>query len=525
MSGITTVMEFPWEDGFEVGQGFDIHQGISLGAAGFSQKEAKLSPNPRPHMTDDYRLIQDQNSFSAAMEAAASLSGKGWGYSASLSASGSSLSKTSEMSLSVFVYGYQENGSMQIDPVTQTLDFGGLEVGGAAFREKYGTHFIAGYVTGGKFTGLYRRSYKSVEEKKAMQVHFKGAYKKGVSAKASADFNASETSLNFSSETDLFIDADQSSDGKPADPRKVGSVKAFLVEYDNFKKNRLKLNNKIKAIVMPWSVLNAFSKEMKHNNLGQIEGLPTYLQKSDYIAQSIDMMLTTYTQLQHKHELETLRNQIRETKLDVISMVGDVISGSLTGKKLATKIQLSEDTSVDQFNRYFSLTRLFMEFQLNFNLFMDEAKTLYQIKTSKKIGPVFPKNKPEWAAQKMYNVRGLTEVKLNEEIPVLTIPDAYGNSDWQFGVYARLNAEGNLGMSVYIIMANKVGHENRVSSITSPYPDSRSSDWTPWFASQDFPPTWNVGANQLAIRGRLVTKKPEDVSDGEWKDWTNPTPD
>ena len=109
----------------------------------------------------------------------------------------------------------------------------------------------------------------------------------------------------------------------------------------------------------------------------------------DYIAQSIDALLLSYPQLEDKVALEDIKSKIRTTKAEANDMVGALISNRLSGDLLRGKIASFVQSAVQEIDRYSSLTRLFIEFEVNFNLFMDESQIQYQIDTSRKEGPLF----------------------------------------------------------------------------------------------------------------------------------------
>ena len=135
-----------------------------------------------------------------------------------------------------------------------------------------------------------------------------------------------------------------------------------------------------------------------------------------------------------------------------------------------------------------------------------------------------PPGHEEWKKQKMFRVTGVVAAQAAQPVDVLTIPDRYykdSNRMWTFGVYSPSLSDGGLGLCVYIRFKNTKdgGKERRLSVIRVPNAGRRTTDWTPYFTSVDWPKAWNTN-NQLTIRARLLTSRPSEVSEVDWKVWT-----
>jgi len=171
------------------------------------------------------KQIYSEETFSELVETAAQAEGSGWGASFSASVKYLSSKKMNEHSL-MFTVGLSKTLREK-----KLHDYGLLELTDQAkkdianlspvdFQNKYGSHVVIGYLTGGTYLGSLKATTKSISEKSKLNAELSASYK-GI---GSGSFSASFGRALETSKVTCTIDIDAMASGQPLHKYEVSAL-------------------------------------------------------------------------------------------------------------------------------------------------------------------------------------------------------------------------------------------------------------------------------------------------------------
>lgn len=264
-------MDFAWQNDFNIGQGFDLVTGarVKSGKAGFDPPELPHKGGTEAdvvtkHVDDMYLIVSKQNSTDS-LTAALNVAGKGIGWNAKVDAELTSVSKHSARSISAMRQ-IRVGGFPQQVPSTQRLSGKAAALLAKShddFRAEYGTHFIAGVISGASFVGNVDNEFDSVEKKMDVSATLSGSVEGGVvQAKAQASVDAAMKDMSTRATTTCHAIA------VGGTVREWGMLNfASWEELEEFANSYLTLTTAdslvpMYAIVEPWSMLDEVPTEV-----------------------------------------------------------------------------------------------------------------------------------------------------------------------------------------------------------------------------------------------------------------------
>jgi hypothetical protein len=206
MSGAVTL--FPIPQSFvvpQIGQSFDLLGGRAGAAAAFDAGDQLVRTTPSTAGGSKFFYIKDANSFSEAMTFSMKTGGGGWGASYGMTADASALLQTSSLTQSIHFRGVGQASQAVIMPDVALSPAAAkiLAQGMAAFTQRFGTHFVAGYVYGKSCYLSYELNFSTL----SLATQFSGSFSESESiagfsedmqTKITNTLNESKSSCHFS---------------------------------------------------------------------------------------------------------------------------------------------------------------------------------------------------------------------------------------------------------------------------------------------------------------------------------------
>jgi hypothetical protein len=152
LSGAITLFPIPMKFVVPViGQSFDLLSGQPRDAIALNVKSEQLPKTPSEGGGSQFFYLKDTKSLSDALEFSMDAGGGGWGAHYGVTASASALLQTSSLTQSIHFRGVAQTSQSLVKP-DAVLSADAAKVlatkGTDAFLNRYGTHFVAGYVYG-----------------------------------------------------------------------------------------------------------------------------------------------------------------------------------------------------------------------------------------------------------------------------------------------------------------------------------------------------------------------------------------
>jgi hypothetical protein len=262
LSGATSLL-FPATQGVTlpmIGQAFDPVNGIAPAISGFDPPPDKaLIALARVNNNSQYFSIYDASTFADATDFDLQTSGGGWGASVGMTFQASSRIQSDATSYTVHLNAAATSSQKTVKSETKLSPAAAkvLKGGVAGFVEKYGTHFVAGYVYGKTCKLSYHLKFTSLSVKEQFQASYSEStselgFSDSLSASLSNALSLSHTTCSIKIETNCI-----GFDYTP--PQKLSDLGTIASAYGAATAETL---SPVAIIVLPWSFLSEVSEAM-----------------------------------------------------------------------------------------------------------------------------------------------------------------------------------------------------------------------------------------------------------------------
>jgi hypothetical protein len=175
----------------EVGQSFDLLGGQAGEAIALEAGSDQLQKTPNPGGGSKFFYVKDADTFSDAMTFSMKAGGGGWGASYGMTADASALVQTSSLTQSIHFRGVAHTTQSVVKPnATLSADAAKILAQGMdAFTQRYGTHFVAGYIYGKSCNLSFNLNFSTLD----------------LATKFSSSFSESETAAGFGESMEASI--------------------------------------------------------------------------------------------------------------------------------------------------------------------------------------------------------------------------------------------------------------------------------------------------------------------------------
>ncbi len=255
---------FPVVQGQElplIGTGFDLVEGNPMSLLALKDNPPMESKSFGPIANSQYCSIYDNSTFQVAVDFDANTSGGGLGVQSGMCIDASTRVNVRSTSFIIEFNGAETNGQATVNSNA------GLENGAqdlldkgqyAEFFERYGTHFVAGYLFGKSCKASYNLQFSSKDMVEKFTASFTESaatpgFSEDTAAKITSAFSASHTTANLSaSQRSLGFNAPIVSD--------ITSLRALIGAYGNSSSE--KGTTPISILVMPWQYIAAIADKI-----------------------------------------------------------------------------------------------------------------------------------------------------------------------------------------------------------------------------------------------------------------------
>lgn len=271
-----------------IGQSFDlVNGGLGQAVALDPPTDEELNTVPLNAAVSNYFYVYDADSFSDAFSFSMQAGGGGWGASYGMAAEASALLQTSSLSQSIHFRGVKQK-QQSIVKSNVALSAEATKVlakGLAAFVEKYGTHFVAGYVYGQRCNLSYNMNFSTM----ALATQFSASFSDSSSELGFSD--SMQASINnalqkSSSQCQYTVDSDTRGFASSA-PSSMADLATTLSEYNAASD----ADTPILLIVRPWTYLDAVDGTFGLSSNDSLSQLADLMNKYVYIQQTCQNFL------------------------------------------------------------------------------------------------------------------------------------------------------------------------------------------------------------------------------------------
>lgn len=285
---------FPVVQGQElplIGTGFDLVEGNPMSLLALKDNPPMESKSFGPIANSQYCSIYDNSTFQVAVDFDANTSGGGLGVQSGMCIDASTRVNVRSTSFIIEFNGAETNGQATVNSNA------GLENGAqdlldkgqyAEFFERYGTHFVAGYLFGKSCKASYNLQFSSKDMVEKFTASFTESaatpgFSEDTAAKITSAFSASHTTANLSaSQRSLGFNAPIVSD--------ITSLRALIDAYGNSSSE--KGTTPISILVMPWQYIAAIADKINSGiNCDDIETVTKLMNCYIYIKNTADKFI------------------------------------------------------------------------------------------------------------------------------------------------------------------------------------------------------------------------------------------
>jgi hypothetical protein len=261
-----------------IGTGFDLINGQAMAVSGFEASN-DFDTQPRNSHNSKFFAIYDASSMEDAANFDMETSGGGWGASVGMTFSASARVKTTARSYTVHFNGASTSTQATVKPSTPLSASAAnvLTSGIAEFIERYGSHFVAGYIYGRTCKLSYNMQFDSI----AAQVAFTATYAESVSELGfNESTKASLSNALTTSNTRSTTDVESNCRGyETVSPSNFDDLTKAMEAFDAASNSE----TPVAIIVMPWFFLDAVNSQVGLER-NKVETLAPLLNKWIYIS-------------------------------------------------------------------------------------------------------------------------------------------------------------------------------------------------------------------------------------------------
>ena len=241
-----------------IGQSFDPISGTAPAVVGFDPpQDGDLNSLARVNDKSKYFLIYDASTFADATDFDLETSGGGWGASVGMSFQASSRVQSSSTTYTIHLNAAATSSQATVKSETHLSKAAAalLKSGIDKFTEKYGTHFVAGYIYGKACKLSYHMKFSALSVKEK----FQASYSESTSELGFSDSLSTSLSNALSlSNTSCTVDFESNGIGFDYDPPKnIPDLATIAAAYGSAEKL-----SPVAIVVLPWSFLAEVSDAM-----------------------------------------------------------------------------------------------------------------------------------------------------------------------------------------------------------------------------------------------------------------------
>ena len=235
-----------------IGQSFDLVGGQPKDTIALHVSANRLEKTPSEAGGTKYFHLKDTNALSDALTFSMSARGGGWGASYGMTADASALLQTSSLTQTIHFRAVAQKSQAMVTPDTALSAEAAklLNEGIEIFTQRYGTHFVAGYVYGKRCNLSYHLNFSTRDLATKFSATFSEStsefgFSESMKTSITNALTTSQSSCSFSVESDYR-------GFEPVSPQSITDLAKVVADYDKAAGDTAP----ILLVICPWTYLD-----------------------------------------------------------------------------------------------------------------------------------------------------------------------------------------------------------------------------------------------------------------------------
>jgi hypothetical protein len=238
-----------------IGQSFDLVGGQPKDTIALHVSANRLEKTPSEAGGSKYFHLKDTNALSDALQFSMSAGGGGWGASYGMTADASALLQTSSLTQTIHFRAVAQKSQAMVTPETALSADAAklLNEGIEIFTQRYGTHFVAGYVYGKRCNLSYHLNFSTRDLATKFSATFSEStsefgFSESMKTSITNALTTSHSSCSFGVESDYR-------GFEPVSPQSITDLAKVVADYDKAAGDTAP----ILLVICPWTYLDQVS--------------------------------------------------------------------------------------------------------------------------------------------------------------------------------------------------------------------------------------------------------------------------